>query len=149
VAGEITALHHAAPTTVQRVARSTVILARFYMQLCGIAATRANVAVAKVKPANTLGFSALTLTKPVCSALGFVRSAQHCQSAEHLACHIYDILTSRHKNILALFGCRVNRPCAARWADSGLRVSYRDGQCLVEAAGRWYPERVIRVHVRE
>jgi len=39
--------------------------------------------------------------------------------------------------------------CAARWADSGLRVTYRDGQCLVEAAGRWYPERVIRVHVRE
>jgi hypothetical protein len=39
--------------------------------------------------------------------------------------------------------------CAARWADSGLRVSYRDGQCLVEAAGRWYPEMVIRVHVRQ
>jgi hypothetical protein len=39
--------------------------------------------------------------------------------------------------------------CAARWADSGLRVSYREGQCLVEAAGRWYPERVIRVWVRQ
>ena len=39
--------------------------------------------------------------------------------------------------------------CATRWADSGLRVTYRDGQCLVEAAGRWYPERVIRVWVRQ
>jgi hypothetical protein len=39
--------------------------------------------------------------------------------------------------------------CAARWADSGLRVSYRDGQCMVEAGSRWYPERVIRVHVRQ
>ena len=39
--------------------------------------------------------------------------------------------------------------CANRWAESGLRVSYRDGQCLVEAAGRWYPERVIRVWVRQ
>jgi len=39
--------------------------------------------------------------------------------------------------------------CAARWADSGLRVTYRDGQCLVKAGGRFYPERVIRVHVRE
>jgi hypothetical protein len=39
--------------------------------------------------------------------------------------------------------------CAARWADSGLRVTYRDGQCLVEAGGRFYPERVIRVHVRQ
>ena len=39
--------------------------------------------------------------------------------------------------------------CRARWAESGLRVSYRDGQCLVEAAGRWYPERVIRVWVRQ
>ena len=39
--------------------------------------------------------------------------------------------------------------CANRWAESGLRVTYRDGQCLVEAAGRWYPERVIRVHVRQ
>jgi hypothetical protein len=39
--------------------------------------------------------------------------------------------------------------CAARWKDSGLRVTYRDGQCLVEAAGRWYPEKVIRVHVRQ
>jgi len=39
--------------------------------------------------------------------------------------------------------------CAARWADSGLRVSYRDGQCLVEAGGRFYPERVIRVWVRQ
>ena len=39
--------------------------------------------------------------------------------------------------------------CDARWADSGLRVTYRDGQCLVEAGGRFYPERVIRVHVRQ
>jgi hypothetical protein len=39
--------------------------------------------------------------------------------------------------------------CHARWADSGLRVTYRDGQCLVEAGGQYYPERVIRVHVRE
>jgi hypothetical protein len=39
--------------------------------------------------------------------------------------------------------------CAARWADSGLHVTYRDGQCLVEAGGRFYPERVIRVHVRQ
>ena len=39
--------------------------------------------------------------------------------------------------------------CAARWAESGLRVTYRDGQCLVEAAGRWYPEKVIRVWVRQ
>lgn len=39
--------------------------------------------------------------------------------------------------------------CDARWKDSGLRVTYRDGACLVEAAGRWYPERVVRVHVRQ
>ena len=39
--------------------------------------------------------------------------------------------------------------CANRWAESGLRVTYRDGQCLVEAAGRWYPEKVIRVWVRQ
>jgi hypothetical protein len=39
--------------------------------------------------------------------------------------------------------------CKVRWADSGLRVTYRDGACLVEAGGRFYPERVIRVHVRQ
>lgn len=39
--------------------------------------------------------------------------------------------------------------CAARWRESGLRVTYRDGACLVEAAGRWYPEKVIRVWVRQ
>jgi hypothetical protein len=39
--------------------------------------------------------------------------------------------------------------CAARWAESGLRVTYRDGQCLVEAGSRWYPERSVRIHVRE
>jgi len=39
--------------------------------------------------------------------------------------------------------------CATRWAESGLRADYRDGQCMVEAGSRWYPERVIRVHVRQ
>jgi hypothetical protein len=39
--------------------------------------------------------------------------------------------------------------CHARWRDSGLRVQFRDWQCLVEASGRIYPEHVIRVHVRE
>jgi hypothetical protein len=38
--------------------------------------------------------------------------------------------------------------CAARWADSGLRVTYRDGQCLVEAGSRWYPEQSVKIHVR-
>jgi hypothetical protein len=39
--------------------------------------------------------------------------------------------------------------CAARWADSGLRVTYRDGQCLVEAGSRWYPERSVKIWVRQ
>jgi hypothetical protein len=39
--------------------------------------------------------------------------------------------------------------CHARWRDSGLRVQFRDWQCLVEASGRIYPEHVIRIHVRE
>lgn len=39
--------------------------------------------------------------------------------------------------------------CENRWRDSGLRVSYKDGQCLVEAGSRWYPERAVKVHVRE
>jgi hypothetical protein len=38
--------------------------------------------------------------------------------------------------------------CAARWRDSGLRVTYRDGQCLVEAGSRWYPEQSVKIHVR-
>lgn len=39
--------------------------------------------------------------------------------------------------------------CHARWRDSGLQTDFRDGACLVEAGGRFYPERVIRVHVRQ
>ena len=39
--------------------------------------------------------------------------------------------------------------CHARWRDSGLQTNFRDGACLVEAGGRWYPAHSIRVHVRE
>ena len=39
--------------------------------------------------------------------------------------------------------------CANRWAESGLRADYRDGQCLVEAGSRWYPEQSVKIHVRQ
>jgi len=39
--------------------------------------------------------------------------------------------------------------CHNRWRDSGLRSDFRDGACLIEAGGRWYPSHVIRIHVRE
>jgi hypothetical protein len=46
-----------------------------------------------------------------------------------------------------LMGLHVD--CSSRWKDSGLRAHYRDGTCLVEAGGRWYPSHNIRIHVRE
>lgn len=114
MAWKIAALHHANPSTVQRVQASRGSSPCIEAHAFGYATTRADFAFHQMIPAHGFDGAALALTNPVRTKFMRVRFGQHRQGTKNLALHINYVLASWHKRILASLARRGNRRALAR-----------------------------------